>query len=62
MKNIIAGLFIVASTLSFSQGHPQPNTGDPHGLVDWMTIEEAMAARDTLPKPIMVDMYTDWCG
>ncbi len=62
MKNIIAGLLISISIFSYGQGHPQPNTGDPHGLVNWMTIEEAMAARDTLPKPIIIDMYTDWCG
>ena len=62
MKKFITGLLIAFSTFSFGQGHPQPNTGDPHGLVNWMSIEEAMAARDTLPKPIMIDMYTDWCG
>lgn len=62
MKNIFIGLFIAFSFHSFGQGHPQPNAGNSHGLVKWMTIEEAMAARDTLPKPIMIDMYTDWCG
>ena len=62
MKNIFVVLFVTFSFLSFGQGHPQPNAGDPHGLVNWMSIEEAMAARDTLPKPILIDMYTDWCG
>lgn len=27
-----------------------------------MTWEEAVAANDTLPKKIFVDVYTDWCG
>lgn len=30
--------------------------------IKWMTIEEALAAREKAPKKIVVDMYTDWCG
>jgi thioredoxin-related protein len=30
--------------------------------VNWMTIEEAYAESKTEAKPILVDVYTDWCG
>lgn len=30
--------------------------------VKWLTIEEAMRLQDSVPKTVMIDMYTDWCG
>jgi len=30
--------------------------------VKWMTIEEAIVAQEEDPKPIMVDVFTKWCG
>ncbi len=29
--------------------------------VKWMTIEQALKAQEKNPKPIMMDLYTDWC-
>ena len=33
-----------------------------HGVVNWLTIEEAMAKYKEVPKPLIIDFYTDWCG
>lgn len=30
--------------------------------VKWMTFEEAFEAWQKEPRPILVDLYTDWCG
>ena len=30
--------------------------------VNWMTVEEALAAQEKEPRKIIVDMYTNWCG
>lgn len=30
--------------------------------VNWMTMEEALAAQEKNPKKIMIDVYTQWCG
>ena len=30
--------------------------------VNWMTFEEMQAAYALNPKPILIDLYTDWCG
>jgi thioredoxin-related protein len=30
--------------------------------IKWMTFDEAMAAQKKNPKPIFMDVYTDWCG
>lgn len=30
--------------------------------IKWMTINEALAAQAKNPKPIFMDVYTDWCG
>lgn len=32
------------------------------GPVHWMTFSEAVAKASKNPKPIMVDIYTTWCG
>ena len=30
--------------------------------VKWLTFEEAVAKAQIDPKPIFIDVYTDWCG
>lgn len=42
-----------------------PSTQKPaegKDLIKWMTIEEAQAQTKKVPKPLMVDVYTSWCG
>ena len=30
--------------------------------INWMTWEEVLAAMPNDPRPVVVDVYTDWCG
>lgn len=30
--------------------------------IKWMSMNEALAAQKKKPKPIFMDVYTDWCG
>lgn len=30
--------------------------------VNWVSFSEAIALNKTNPKPILIDVYTDWCG
>lgn len=30
--------------------------------IKWMTFDEAIEAQKKNPKPIFMDVYTDWCG
>jgi thioredoxin-related protein len=30
--------------------------------INWMTFDQAVAAQKKNPKPIFMDVYTDWCG
>jgi thioredoxin-related protein len=32
------------------------------GLVKWLTIKEAQELNKKAPKPLLIDIYTDWCG
>ena len=32
------------------------------GVIEWVSIEEALNAQKNDPKPIFIDFYTDWCG
>jgi thioredoxin-related protein len=45
----------------------QNNTSSTNGIIEegginWMSIEEAMAAESKEPRKIMIDVYTKWCG
>ncbi len=34
----------------------------PKEQVNWLTIEQLSEAYAKEPKPIIIDLYTDWCG
>lgn len=55
MKSILfLFIAIVFSLKSFSQSN--------EGLVKWLTIKEAQELYKKQPKPLLIDIYTDWCG
>lgn len=50
MKKYILILFIFTGFVSQAQE------------VKWLSFEEAIARNKKNPKPILIDIYTDWCG
>ena len=51
MKKLLFALFLIITTVS-SQAQE----------IKWMTLDEALALQKKNPKPIFMDVYTDWCG
>ncbi|HEX8577031.1 MAG TPA: thioredoxin fold domain-containing protein [Flavobacterium sp.] len=51
MKNFFLALFIVAGSLGIQAQE-----------IKWLSLDEALAAQKKKPKPIFMDVYTDWCG
>jgi thioredoxin-related protein len=35
---------------------------ETEGLVKWMTFKEAQEKNKEVQKPLLIDVYTDWCG
>lgn len=54
MKQLIAAFALVLPLAMMAQ---QTST-----TINWMSIEEAIAAQEKNPKKIMMDVYTQWCG
>src|ERR1035437_493590 len=50
-KSIIIALFVLISSLVFSQQN-----------IKWYTIEEAEKLYKQDSRPIFIDAYTNWCG
>jgi len=51
MKKLLFALFLIITSVS-SQAQE----------IKWMTLDEALALQKKNPKPIFMDVYTDWCG
>jgi thioredoxin-related protein len=51
MKKIVIPLFLIFIT---SQLYAQK--------VNWLSFEDAISLNKENPKPILIDIYTDWCG
>jgi thioredoxin-related protein len=53
----------LAPLIAFAQHDaPAPATGTEQHLVHWVSIEEAQTAAKVDGKPIIMDMWTPWCG
>lgn len=48
-------LFLFSSLSSFQHYTPKAK-------LEWLTLQEAEQKLKQEPKPILVDLYTDWCG
>jgi len=53
-----APLVLAAQTVTSATAKPT----ETKGAIKWLTIEEAQAQAKKAPKPLMVDVYTSWCG
>ena len=51
MKKIVVFLFLILVTC---QLHAQE--------VNWISFEQAVMLTKENPKPILIDVYTNWCG
>lgn len=49
-------LILLLSISDFYSQHEE------NGLVQWLTFKEAQEKNKLIPKPFLVDIYTDWCG
>lgn len=50
MNKLLLVLFMAIGTSTFAQ------------KINWMTMNEALAAQKEQPKKIFMDVYTTWCG
>ena len=57
MKNIIGFIFSFFTIIVFTSFTPTYKD-----KINWLTIEEFNAAYAKNPKPVLVDLYTTWCG
>ena len=52
MKNIVLLFTLFLATITFNAQEK----------VKWLSFEEAIKLNKENPKPIIIDVYTDWCG
>lgn len=55
MTKIIVVAAILIAALGCAKSEEQ-------SLVKWLTLEEAVAKSKEEPRPVLVDIYTEWCG
>ena len=48
-KLLLLGLLLVVGSMTAQK-------------INWMSMEEALAAQEKQPKKIFMDVYTTWCG
>ncbi len=57
-------IYLLALTLPGSAGeiYADSSRKKVKKEIAWLTVEEAAAKLEKLKKPILIDLYTDWCG
>ena len=56
MKIRLLLILLVFTGFAYSQTETETSA------VKWLTFKEAQEKNKTLPKPFIIDVYTDWCG
>jgi thioredoxin-related protein len=65
MRFLILILFFFSSfkiNTVFAQAHHDSKAAEPPSLVKWIDFKTAFEANKKVPKPFLIDIYTDWCG
>ena len=64
MKKFIRYCFVIAAVgillVTANSFTTQPALSS--GAVNWISVEEAVKAQTKEPRPIMIDVFTQWCG
>jgi len=47
---------------SVAVGNPVASATVPAGSVSWMTLDEAAGKLQQEKRPVLIDLYTSWCG
>ncbi len=55
-------LFFLVSLSATAQLEKDQNSKNPNGSTKWLSFVEAVQKLPDSPRPIMIDVYTDWCG
>ena len=62
-KKVSLGIFMMILSFNFGLSQPKsPEIEISKQHINWMTWAEVQTALKTNPKPIIVDVYTSWCG
>lgn len=61
MRTLLLSLAFAPLVLA-AQTQSTVKPAEGRDLIKWMTIEEAQAQAKKAPRPLMVDVYTSWCG
>lgn len=61
MRTLLFALAISPLMLA-AQTQSTLKPAEAKGGIKWLTIEEAQAKAKQTPKPLMVDVFTSWCG
>jgi thioredoxin-related protein len=49
-------------SIFIAKAFPQQTEPENLGLVKWLDLKTAQELNKKTPKPILIDVYTDWCG
>jgi thioredoxin-related protein len=60
MRTLFLCFALLLSLAHTSAQNAMPNADGSY--VKWMSIEEAVERSKELPRPLLIDVYTDWCG
>jgi thioredoxin-related protein len=57
MRYLFSFIFLLASTIFFLSFTPKNKE-----KINWISVQELNEAYAKNPKPILIDLYTNWCG